>query len=956
MPNGFRMELVASDPDVISPAIIEFDGDGRMYVAELVGYMMDADASHEHEPVSRISRWESTKADGRYDKHTVFADKLVAPRMILPLGDGVILTSETDSDDIIKLTDTNGDGVADKREVWWTGIGQGGDPNIEHQKAGGVWNLDNWIYTTYNSFRIRWTPNGILREPTGSNGGQWGMSHDDDGKMWFVDAGGERGPMNFQFPIHYGGFSPCAGGGGGRGVGRGALGAAPNAAVTPGAQGLEAPAPAPPAATVDPTCPTAFETGFEVVWPAPGIQDMQGGMGRVRMPAGNLNHFTATTGPSIVRGNRVPDDLNGDLLFTEPVGRLIRRAKIVNVEGLTQLRNAYAGSEFLISQDQLFRPVNITTGPDGTQYVADLYHGIIQEFEWSGPGSYLRAKIEQYQLDKVASFGRIWRLRYDGRPAVEATRTNPGQAAIPPIGLDLTRPHMYSESPAQLVSHLSHPNGWWRDTAQRLLILKQDKSVVPALQQMARDSDNLVGRFHALWTLEGLNALDATLVRQEMKDPAPRMRIQAIRASETLYKNGDTSLADDYRAFTRDPDPNVVIQAMLTLGLFKVKDLPDVVTAAQAANTARGVREVGAFVTRPANNAGGRGGRGGGALTPEMRDILQRGDDAFRQLCYTCHGDDGRGAPLQGAEAGKTMAPPLAGSPRVQGHRDYVVNVLLHGLTGPVGEKTYTEVMVPMGGQKDEWIAGVASFIRGSFGNTAGFVTPADVARVRAATASRKTPWTIAELERTLPTALSKQDTWKITANNNGSAAADAFTRRGWNSNVPQAPNQWFQVELPAAANIAEIQFTSAAGGGRAGAGGGRGGGAVAGRFGTPGVAATADIAAPAAGPTVGAPAGPLPAPQDPGAAAAPRAGRGGFGGQGGGVAPVPSYPRGYSVQVSMDGTKWTPVATGKGTGAQSVISFTPTRAKFVRITQTDAAPDVPGWSIVDLRVLATGN
>ena len=167
LPAGYRLELVAADPDVISPTVVEFDGNGRMYVGEMISYMMDAEASREHEPISRISRWESTKGDGRYDKRTVFADRLVAPRMILPLQDGVILTSETDSDDLIKLTDTNGDGVADKREVVFTGIGQSGDANIEHQKAGLLWNMDNWIYTTYNPFRIRWTPSGFLREPTG---------------------------------------------------------------------------------------------------------------------------------------------------------------------------------------------------------------------------------------------------------------------------------------------------------------------------------------------------------------------------------------------------------------------------------------------------------------------------------------------------------------------------------------------------------------------------------------------------------------------------------------------------------------------------------------------------------------------------------------------------------------------------------------------------------------------
>ena len=85
LPVGYRMELVASDPDVISPAVIEFDGNGRMYVSELISYMMDAGASREHDPISRITRWESTKGDGRYDKRTVFVDKVVAPRMILPL-------------------------------------------------------------------------------------------------------------------------------------------------------------------------------------------------------------------------------------------------------------------------------------------------------------------------------------------------------------------------------------------------------------------------------------------------------------------------------------------------------------------------------------------------------------------------------------------------------------------------------------------------------------------------------------------------------------------------------------------------------------------------------------------------------------------------------------------------------------------------------------------------------
>ncbi len=924
LPAGYRMELVASDPDIISPAAIEFDGAGRMYVAELVGYMQDTEATNEHDPVSRISRWESTKHDGVYDKHTIFADKLVAPRMILSLTDGVILTSETDSDNIIKLTDTNGDGVADKKEVVFTGIGQSGDANIEHQKAGLVWNMDNWIYTTYNAFRIRWTPTGFLREPTGQNGGQWGLGTDDDGKPWFVDAGGERGPMNFQYPIHYGAFTPCGRTGG---FGR---------ATTP-----------PPAP--DPNCPQGMDSGFEsdfaTVWPAPGISDMQGGPGRIRTPAGNLNHFTAATGPAIVRGDRLPADLKGDLLFTEPVGRLIRRAKIDNIEGLTQLRNAYPQAEFMTSEDQLFRPVNIANAPDGTVYIADMYHGIIQEKQWSGPGTYLRAKIEQYQLDKVASYGRIWRLRYDGRPAVPATDTNPGQSAIAAIQPDFSAPNLFSATPAQLVTKLTHANGWYRDVAQRLLVLKQDKSVVPALQQMARSSDNLLARFHATWTLEGLGALDAALVREEMKDANPRMRIQAVRASETLYKAGDKSFANDYLAMTKDADPNVIIQAMLTMNFFKLPNTAETAKAVMAASSARGVKMIANNIVNPPAAAGGFGGGRGNTLTPEQQKLMQQGGDVFGAVCFSCHASDGRGQPLAGSTTGAMMAPPLAGSPRVQGHRDYVIRVLLNGLTGPLGDKTYSEVMVPMGANSDEWVAGIASYVRNNFGNNAGMVTPADVARVRASIAKRKTMWTMAEAEAGLPRVI-PSDQLKVSASVNPAAAENALSLRGWNSGGPQQAGQWFQIELAEPTTVAEIAFDSPGGQG----GGGRG------RAGAPGAPGAGGApGAPGAAGASGAPGAPaVPAEAGAGAApAAPAAGRGGFGGGGNQAPPTPTYPRGYSVTTSLDGKTWSkPVAVGKGESSKTTIAFPPTRAKFVRITQTDTVAGAGNWVMNNLRVL----
>ena len=67
------------------------------------------------------------------------------------------------------------------------------------------------------------------------------------------------------------------------------------------------------------------------------------------------------------------------------------------------MQNVYPLSEFIRSTDPLFRPVDIKTAPDGTMYITDMYRGIMQESQWSGPGTYLRKRIEQYGLDKIVA-------------------------------------------------------------------------------------------------------------------------------------------------------------------------------------------------------------------------------------------------------------------------------------------------------------------------------------------------------------------------------------------------------------------------------------------------------------------------------------------------------------------------------------------------------------------------
>jgi mono/diheme cytochrome c family protein len=839
---GFRLECVLSDPIIQEPTAIAFDGNGRMFVIEDRSYMMDADMTGQLDPISRISLHVDTDNDGVYDKHTVFVDHLVFPRFAMPFGPNTILTKESNAQELWKYTDTDGDGVADKKELFDTGYGR--LANIEGQEGFLTWGLDNWMYSTYNAFRARWTPHGVIKEPTAPNGGEWGVTQDNDGKMWF-EGGASGVPNSFQFPVVYG-FN------------------VPGNFMTP----------------------EAYEQDLRIPWGAPiRIADMQGGLNATRMPDGSLKSVTGSAGNDIYRGNRLPKDMVGDYFYGEPVGRIVRRIHAEDKEGMTIAHNVYPNNEFIKSLDPLFRPVDLATAPDGTLYITDMYHGIIQVGNFARPGTYLRSRIEQYGLDKIIHHGRIFRLVYDG---VKPDKSDQ-------LHRDLVRPHMNNETPAMLVTHLSHPNGWWRDTAQQLLVLKQDKSVVPALRAIVKTSPNLLARFHAMWTLEGLGSLEATMARQMMEDREPRMRIQAIRASESLYKAGDRSFAQDYERMTKDPSVDVALQAMLTMNRWKVPNAADAIKTAMDNNKAHGVQVVANAILNPPPTAGG--GRGGAALSPEHQKLIEHGAQIYNEVCFACHGNDGLGTPKP--ELKTTMAPPLAGSQRVTGHREYVVNALLNGITGPVDGKTYVDVMIPLGAPNDdEWVASIASYVRNSFGNRGDFVSPADVARVRAASKSRTEPWTTAALTASLPS-LVFTDGWKVTASQNTAQAVNGLSLTAWSTGEPQKAGMWYQVEMPATKTVTELQFQS------------------------PSPAGNSAAVASGGAPLVTA---------------------AGFG-----------YPRGFKVEISTDGTTWNTVATTAATGNATTVTFPPAPAKFIRLTLTESPDNAPAWSVQDFRVFAAG-
>ena len=187
-----------------------------------------------------------------------------------------------------------------------------------------------------------------------------------------------------------------------------------------------------------------------------------------------------------------------------------------------------------------------------------MYHGIIQESHWTRPGSYLRRKIEQYQLDKVISSRPhlAAALRRRARRAGDPTRVRRADAECRRARADARRSRGCSTRRRRSSSRISAiANGWWRDTAQQLLVLKQDKSVVPALQTMVRSSDNLLARFHALWTLEGLGALDAGARARADEGCQPAHAGPGDPRQRDALQGGRQVVRRRLRALTKDRTP-----------------------------------------------------------------------------------------------------------------------------------------------------------------------------------------------------------------------------------------------------------------------------------------------------------------------------------------------------------------------------------------------------------------
>jgi mono/diheme cytochrome c family protein/glucose/arabinose dehydrogenase len=399
--------------------------------------------------------------------------------------------------------DTTGDRRADTKDAVREDFGRA-DGNPEHNANGLLWGLDNWIHSSEHDGQLRLRHGRWDHRPTLFRG-QWGVTMDDAGRLY---RNWNEDPLlvdvvDARYFVRN-----------------------PNVVRTRG----------------------AYERIVEdlSVWPVrptPGVN--RGYREGILRPDKSVAVFVAAGSPVVYRGDRLPTELLGNVFVTEPAGNLVRRL-VVREEagGRVSARNAYDRAEFIASTDERFRPVNLYSAADGTLYVVDMYRGIIQHGAYQS--EYLKNHIRARQLDRPIGHGRIYRVVH------ETTRRD-------------RRPALSTQSPAALVELLAHPNGWWRDTAQQLLVERADRSVLARLRELVTARD-VRTRLHALWTLDGLDASDPAILERALIDASPHVRAAAVRISERWLTNGNHSVVNAVRKLAEDPDATVRRQVAASQG------------------------------------------------------------------------------------------------------------------------------------------------------------------------------------------------------------------------------------------------------------------------------------------------------------------------------------------------------------------------------------------------------
>ncbi|HUE96991.1 MAG TPA: PVC-type heme-binding CxxCH protein [Longimicrobiaceae bacterium] len=723
---GFRIEIVAYEPDVVDPIAMDIDRDGRLWVVEMSSYMPVHDRTEaetsllERVPNGRIVVLEDTDADGRMDRRWVFMDQLVLPRAIKVMDYGVLVAEPPN---VWFIRDADGDGIGDTRQLVYESYGDTTDYNVEHMPNGLMWGMDNWLHSAnpgVESLRYR---NGRWETRPFEALGQWGITQDDWGRLYA--AHNSRTLTAHLAPYGYSGRHPRF---------RMAAG----------------------------IYRTISES--ETMWPAHATGVNRGYLvDDIVRQDGTLRRSTATAGAVIYRGHQFGEEYRGNAFVPEPAGNLIKRLVGIDeapgeIEAVA--RFAYQEREFLTSTDERFRPVNLYNAPDGSIYVVDMYRGIFQH------ARYLTGHLRDHAVEQglheplgMGQFGRIYRIVRADRP------------------IRYGSPRLSQASPDELAGYLGHENGAIRDAAQQLLVQRSPAAAVPILEGLVRDpAAEFYTRLQALWTLEGFEvarhpaARTAGLALAALDDPHPRVRAAALRILEPEIRDGAAAvIARLDRMATEETAPYTRLQLLASLGESPEPSALRTIARIlhQDAGTAhfremaltgvagREAELIAILTDEHGWRAGGDEGRAAvldrlrGALSAEAGAELRLAGEELRLFtlgarrftaCAVCHGGEGEGV--------EGVAPPLAGSAWVRSDPAAIVRIVLHGLSGAAVEagRRSGGVMPSHQFMSDEDLAAILTYIRQSWMNGAAPIATASVAEIRQATAGRQGEWTPGEL------------------------------------------------------------------------------------------------------------------------------------------------------------------------------------------------------------------
>jgi len=708
---GFRVELVAAEPLVEDPVAMAWDERGLLYVVEMRGFMPNVDGEGEQEPVGRVVVLEDTDGDGAMNRSGVYLDGLVSPRAIAVVSGGILIgepphlwlcRSETVAGELPRC------GSRERLLDY-------GDPDpdlLEHTENGLLWGLDNWIYNAKSDrrFRLRRSAEDVSIEidPTLFRG-QWGIAQDDVGRLYYN--------TNSRYLF---------------------------ADLIPADYALADPDHQPRGGGIGASERLVRDETVYSIRVNPGIN--RGYVNGMLRADGRLAVTTSVSGLVVYRGDQFPATFRGDVFVPEPAGNVVAHFDLApgpvddGIPTLVAEHRRYGDPdwverEFLASTDERFRPVDAKVGPDGALYVIDMYRGILQHVRYVT--TYLREYILEHGLDRPLGMGRIYRVVWEGD-------------AENPAFVRREAPRLATA--ADRIAALSHPNGWQRDTAQRLLVENElDNAGRDALRDLARSGQDPLSRIHALWTLHGRGELDDAIVEKALRAGDPWLVVHALRTGEETLAGsatGQAALAE----LLDSASPQVRTQSLLTLGSMarqrtwagtalaeRIAGRPDdpfhrqVALAANLAGSTTG--------EPPATPAAAR------ALTAAEAAQFNRGRRHYR-ACRSCHNNDGRG--LEG------LGPSLVNSMWVLGSPERLVALVLQGIEGPIevhGE-TWDDLMPGFAADPrlpDTAIAALLTYVRRSWGNTADPVSPEVVTAVRQRTADRVDPWTARELESAFP-------------------------------------------------------------------------------------------------------------------------------------------------------------------------------------------------------------